>query len=56
MIARGTRFIYEAVATGKIKAVKSDKRTLIVINSLHEYVAGLPAAKIQPQSKRRHAA
>jgi len=24
-IARGTRFIYEAIATGKIVAVKSDK-------------------------------
>jgi hypothetical protein len=56
MIGRGTRFIYEAIATDKIKAVKSDKRTLIVVNSLHEYVAGRPAAKIKPQSKRQRAA
>jgi hypothetical protein len=32
--------------------VKSDKRTLVVVESLHEYVAGLPAAKIRPQTKR----
>ena len=53
MIGRGTRFIYEAIATGKIKAVKSDKRTLVVVNSLHAYAAGLPPAKIKPQSKGR---
>jgi hypothetical protein len=28
----------------KIRAVKSDKRTLVVVESLHEYVAGRPAA------------
>jgi hypothetical protein len=52
-IGRGTRFIYEAIATAKIRAVKSDKRTLVVVESLHEYVAGLPAAKIRPQTRRR---
>jgi hypothetical protein len=41
MIGRGTRFIYEAIATGKIKALKSNKRTLVVVASLHEYVATL---------------
>ena len=56
MLGRGTRFIYEAIATDKIRAVKSDKRTLVVVESLHEYAAGLPAAKIKPQSKRRRAA
>jgi hypothetical protein len=53
MICRGTRFIYEAIATGKIRAVKSDKRTLIVVESLHEYVAGLPAPQIKPLTKRQ---
>jgi hypothetical protein len=51
-IARGTRFIYDAIATGQIEAVKSDKRTLIVVASLHAYVAGLPAAKIKPMRKK----
>jgi hypothetical protein len=56
-IGRGTRFIYEAIATGVIRAVKSDKRTLIVVESLREYVATLPPAKIKPlpQRKRRRA-
>jgi hypothetical protein len=55
-IGRGTRFIYEAIATKKIKAVKSDKRTLVVVSSLHEYAASLPAAKIKPLTKKRRAA
>jgi hypothetical protein len=53
-IGRGTRFIYEAIATGAIRAVKSDKRTLIVVESLREYVATLPPAKIKPLPKREH--
>jgi hypothetical protein len=46
MIGRGITFIYEAIADGRIKAVKSDGRTLIVVTSLHEYAASLPPAKI----------
>jgi hypothetical protein len=55
MIGRGITFIYEAIADGKIRAVKSDKRTLVVVQSLHEYVSSLPAAKIKPymHPKRR---
>jgi len=56
MIGRGTRFIYEAIATGKIDAVKSDKRTLVVVKSLYRYAAELPRAKIKPLMKRRRAA
>jgi hypothetical protein len=56
MIGRGTRFIYEAIATGKIEAVKSDKRTLVVVDSLRAYVRKLPPAKIKPMLKRRRAA
>jgi hypothetical protein len=33
-INRCERFIYEAIATGQIEAVKSDKRTLVVMASL----------------------
>jgi hypothetical protein len=47
-ICRGTRFVYEAIATGQIKAVKSDKRTLVVVESLREYVAALVPAIIKP--------
>jgi hypothetical protein len=53
LIARGTRFIYEAIATEKIRAVKSDKRTLVVVESLRSYVASLPPAKIKPITKQK---
>jgi hypothetical protein len=45
VIGRSERFIIDAIATGKIKAVKSDRRTLLVVESLKEYAASLPAAK-----------
>jgi hypothetical protein len=45
MISRSERFIYDAIARGKIKAVKSDRRTLLVVQSLKDYAASLPAAK-----------
>jgi hypothetical protein len=53
MIGRGTTFIYEAIATGQIEAVKSDKRTLIVVDSLRRYAASLPHAKIKPTTRRQ---
>jgi hypothetical protein len=51
-IGRGRRFVYEAIATGKIQAVKSDKRTLVVVESLRSYAASLPPAKIKPITRR----
>jgi hypothetical protein len=56
MIGRGTQAIYDLIGAGKIKAVKSDGRTLIVVQSLHEYVAKLIAeapAQIAPPRKRK---
>jgi hypothetical protein len=55
-IARGTRFIYEAIANGKIEAVKSNKRTLVVVESLRAYAASLPRAKIKPLTRAGRAA
>ena len=52
MIGRGERFVYEAIATGQIEAVKSDKRTLVVVESLRRYAAELPRAKIKPLTRR----
>jgi hypothetical protein len=45
ILGRSERFIIDAIATGKIKAVKSDRRTLLVVQSLKDYVAALPPAK-----------
>jgi hypothetical protein len=51
MIGRGTTFIYLAIADGTIQAVKSNKRTLVLVKSLYDYAASLPAAKIKPTPK-----
>lgn len=59
MIGRGTSAMYDLIGAGKVKAVKSDGRTLVVVQSLHEYAASLPPAVIkavpkhEPQRKRQ---
>jgi hypothetical protein len=53
IIGRGERFVIDAIATGKLKAVKSDRRTLLVVQSLKDYVAGLPAAKLKADNRER---
>jgi excisionase family DNA binding protein len=53
MLGRGVSTIYELIGSGKIRAVKSDARTLIVVESLHEYAASLPPAKVRPPRNRR---
>jgi hypothetical protein len=45
MISRSKRFIYDGIARGLFAAKKSDGRTLLVVQSLKDYVAALPAAK-----------
>jgi hypothetical protein len=52
MIGRGTQAIYDLIGGGKIRAVKSDGRTLIDVDSLREYAKGLPLAKIAPPRSR----
>ena len=56
MIGRGQTFIYGAIGDGRIEAVKSDKRTLVVVESLRRYAASLPPAKIKPLRARHRAA
>jgi hypothetical protein len=53
MIGRGQSALYELIGGGKIRAVKSDGRTLIVVESLREYAATLPPAKVRPPRNRR---
>jgi len=45
IIGRCERSIIDAIARGEIQAVKSDRRTLVVVQSLKDYVASLPKAK-----------
>jgi len=42
---RSKRFIADGIARGLFQAKKSDGRTLLVVQSLKDYVAALPAAK-----------
>ena len=55
MIGRGQTFIYTAIGDGRLKAVKSDKRTLVVVESLRRYAASLPPANIKPSIRNRSA-
>lgn len=56
IIGRSERFIIDAIARGMLKAVKSDRRTLLVVQSLRDYVATLPPAKGTKNPSRRRAA
>jgi hypothetical protein len=50
------RFIIDAIAIGKIKAVKNERRTLLVVQSLKDYAAKLQKdhpAKGTPLARRR---
>jgi hypothetical protein len=52
IIGRGQSALYELIGAQKIRAVKSDGRTLVVVESLREYAASLPPAKVAPPRKR----
>jgi hypothetical protein len=58
IIGRSERFIVDAIARGKIEAVKSDRRTLLVVASLKKYVMDLQATSrakgtLNPPKRRR---
>jgi hypothetical protein len=53
IIGRGQSALYELIGAGKIRAVKSDGRTLVDVDSLRAYAKGLPDAKIAPPRKRK---
>ncbi len=53
IIARSERFVIDAIARGVIRAVKSDRRTLVVVESLYEYARSLPPAKLTPDNRER---
>lgn len=44
---KGRSQIYDAIADGKLDAVKDGKKTLITIKSIDRYLAQLPVAKIK---------
>jgi hypothetical protein len=56
VLGRSERSIIDMIAQGKIRAVKSDRRTMIVVPSMREYVDSLPAAKGTPNNHTRRQA
>jgi hypothetical protein len=52
MLGRGISTIYDLIGSGHIRAAKSDGRTLVVVDSLREYAASLPPAKVAPPRNR----
>jgi hypothetical protein len=56
IIGRGQSALYELIGAGKIQAVKSDGRTLVLLQSLRDYVDDLckkSPAKVAPPRKRK---
>jgi hypothetical protein len=53
MIGRGVSKIYELLGSGELRAVKSDGRTLVVVESLRKYVSELPNAIVAPRERRK---
>jgi hypothetical protein len=53
MIGRCPATVYELAGAKRIRAVKSDGRTLITVESLRAYIDSLPEAKIAPRPKRK---
>jgi Helix-turn-helix domain len=52
MLGRGVGAIYGLIGDGKIRAVKSNGRTLIFVDSLREYANGLPRADVRPRYRK----
>jgi hypothetical protein len=53
LLGRSERFVIDALSRGLIKGVKSDRRTMIVVESLRDYVASLEPARGTPNPPRR---
>ena len=55
MIGQHRRTIYSLIAAGRIKAVKSGRSTLVVYDSIKQYIASLPPARIKLDARaKRH--
>ena len=53
MLGIGTQGLYDLLGAGLIKGVKRGTRTLLVVESLKEYAAKLPAATVAPPKVRK---
>lgn len=51
ILGRSERSIIDMIARGELQAVKSDRRTLLLVQSIKDYVARLPKAKGTPNRR-----
>jgi len=51
-LGRSERSIKDMIARGQIEAIKSDRRTLVLVQSLKDYVASRPKARGTPNNYR----
>jgi hypothetical protein len=49
----GRSKVYNLLGLGKLRAVKADKRVLVLIDSIREYQRSLPPAKFAPPKPRQ---
>jgi hypothetical protein len=56
ILGHSERFIIDQIAKGRIKAVKSGRRTLLIVESVKQYAKSLPPAKGTINPPRRRAA
>jgi len=52
IIGRGVGAIYALIGDGKIRAVKSNGRTLIFVDSLQKYANDLKPAVVKPRYRK----
>ena len=52
ILGRGVGAIYGLIGDGEIRAVKSNGRTLIFVDSLHEYANRLKKAVVKPRYRK----
>ncbi len=52
ILGRGVGAIYTLIGDGKIRAVKSNGRTLIFVDSLRKYAEDLPKANVRPRYRK----
>jgi hypothetical protein len=52
LTGRSERSVIDMIATGQLRARKSDRRTLVEVASIREYCASLPVALGTPNRRR----